>query len=257
MTENNQFLYRYRHLNGKHREWTKKIITDSLIHFANSTTFNDPFDCKVHFQSSFSTEELKQKYLGLIKKRMPGLNRKGRKTKVRSDIKVMKPDEFISKFTAGFQDSIDNVGVLSLSASDRNILLWSHYAAGHTGLCLKFIATKYTPFFGRALPVIYTGAYPDINVLDAADKHVNAFLLTTAIDWSYEEEWRIIDFDNGAGGKIFTTDLLVGVILGAKMPLDDKRAVAEWVRERDCPTELLEASVASGSFSIEIRAYKG
>lgn len=67
MTENIQVLYRYRHLNGKHRERTKKIFTDSILHFANPSTFNDPFDCTVHFQSSFSKEELRRKYIDLTK----------------------------------------------------------------------------------------------------------------------------------------------------------------------------------------------
>jgi hypothetical protein len=252
MTENKHFLYRYRHLNGKHRERTKRILTDSVLHFANPTTFNDPFDCKVHFQSSFSVEELKWKYVDWIKKRMPDLNCKERRTKARDDIKAMKPDKFLSQITAGLQDSVDNVGVLSLSATDRNILLWSHYAAGHTGLCLKFIATKHTPFFGLALPVTYTQAYPEINVLSPPDKQIDAFLLTKAENWHYEEEWRIIDHDRGAGDKVFPAELLVGVILGARMTQKDKRTVADWAKESRSPVEILQAHPATGAFSLGI-----
>ena len=168
----------------------------------------------------------------------------------------MKPDRFLSQITAGLQNSINDVGVLSLSANDRNILLWSHYGAGHTGLCLKFIATNRTPFFGRALPVSYTPTYPEINVLDSPDKQIDAFLLTKAKDWGYEEEWRIIDHDRGAGDKFFPAELLVGVILGARMAPDDKRAVAEWVSESKSPVEVLQAYTSKGTFSLEIRPYE-
>lgn len=256
MTENKQVLYRYRHLYGAHRERTKRILTDSVLYFANPTTFNDPFDCKVHFQSSFSVEELKRKYLYLMKERIPDLNRKQRRSKATDDIKAMNPDKFLSQIAAKLQDSVDNVGVLSFSATDRNILLWSHYAAGHAGLCLKFIATDHTPFFGLALPVGYVPTCPEINVLGPPDKLIDAFLLTKAIDWSYEEEWRIIDHHRGAGDKVFPAELLVGVIFGARMTAEDKQAVVEWVSESKSPIEMFQASAASGSFSLEIRPYK-
>lgn len=255
MTENVEFLYRYRHLHGQHREWTKRILTDSVLYFANPSTFNDPFDGKVHFRSSFSEKELKQQHLDRIKRRMPDLNRKQRRTKATQDIRAMKPEKFLCQMTGGLQNFINGVGVLSLSATDRNILLWSHYAAGHTGLCLKFVATNL--FFGRALPVNYVQSYPEISIVSPANKQVDAFLLTKAIDWHYEEEYRIIDHDRGAGYQDFSAEFLVGVIFGAQMAPNDRRAVVEWVNKRKSHIELLEASLASGSFSLEIRPYKG
>ena len=75
-SEDPRVLYRYRHLQGEHREWTKRILTDSVLHFAKPSLFNDPFDCKVHFRPSFSREELKQKYVDLVKKNIPELNQK-------------------------------------------------------------------------------------------------------------------------------------------------------------------------------------
>ena len=257
MTEEIQFLYRYRHLHGQHREWTRRIFTDSLLHFANPSTFNDPFDCKIHYRPSFSVAELKRQHLKRIKKRMPALNRKRRRAKTAHDIRSMQPEKFLSNMTSRIQASVNGVGVLSLSATDRNILLWSHYAAGHTGLCLKFEATDQTPFFSRALPINYMPSHPEIGILSLPDKQVDAFLLTKAIDWGYEEEYRIIDHVSGAGDKIFPSEHLVGVIFGARMTPDDKEAVAEWLSIRKSRIELFDASVAPGTFSLEIRPYKG
>ncbi|MCX5815663.1 MAG: DUF2971 domain-containing protein [Proteobacteria bacterium] len=169
----------------------------------------------------------------------------------------MEPEKFLRQVTDGFQKAVNGIGVLSLSATDRNILLWSHYAEGHTGLCLKFMATDQTPFFGRALPVNYVSDYPKIPITSPAGEQIDAFLLTKAIDWHYEQEYRIIDHDDGAGGKIFPAEFLVGVILGARMTPDDKTAVVAWAAERKCHMEVLEASIASGSFSLEIRPYEG
>jgi len=257
MNEDKQFLYRYRHLNGEHRGWTKKIITDSVLYFANPSTFNDPFDCKVHYLPSFSGNRLKQHCTGLIKERMTELNRKERRAKLTQGMRAMNPDKFLGRMTEGLQKAINGVGVLSLSATERSILLWSHYAAGHTGLCLKFVATNQTPFFGRALPINYVSTYPEISVTNPPNEQIGAFLLTKAEDWKYEEEYRIIDHHQGAGEKIFPQELLVGIIFGARMSPDDKKNVTGWVSQLSHQVELLEASVASGLFSLEIRPYEG
>jgi hypothetical protein len=257
MAEKKQYLYRYRHLHGDHREWTRKIFTDSVLHFANPSDFNYPFDCRVHYRNSFSMEEFKSQHLERIKQRMPALNRRQRRAKASYDLKAMNREQFLADMTTRLQDTVNSVGVLSLSATDRNILLWSHYAAGHTGLCLKFEAADHTPFFGRALPVTYMASYPEISVVSSASEHVDAFLLTKAIDWAYEKEYRIIDHDYGAGDKKYPSELLLGVIFGARMAAADKKVVSEWVSICKSGVELLEASVVPGTFSLDIRPYKG
>lgn len=79
-------LYRFRHLQAEHREWTKKIITDSIIHFSDPRSFNDPFDCKIHFRPSISRRELKKKYAELVKNNIPNLPRAQRRAKVAKDM---------------------------------------------------------------------------------------------------------------------------------------------------------------------------
>lgn len=257
MTEDPQVLYRYRHLQGRHREWTKQILTDSKLYFAIPLSFNDPFDCKIHFRSSLSLNQLKQKYTNLIKKKIPGLNRKQRKAKVASDLAKIKPDEFIAQVTSGLQDNVNNLGVLSLSASNKNILLWSHYAASHTGLCIGFLASNITPFFGLAQKVKYSSNYPDIDLMNNShDKMVQAFLLTKAIDWQYEDEWRIIDHDAGTGYKNFPEELMIEVILGARMETGDREAVVSWLSKRKTAVRILQSSLETESFSLRIEPYE-
>jgi hypothetical protein len=253
MQDDPKVLYRYRHLQGEHREWTKQILTDSILHFANPPSLNDPFDCKVHFKQSFSTEELRRKHVNLVKRYLPNLNRNQRRSRVKGDLDRLDRDEFIPLITKGLQDGVDNCGVLSLSATDKNILLWSHYAAGHTGLCLKFIATSYTEFFGTAQPVEYKDTYPEIELLtNSPDQQIQAFLLTKATAWKYEEEWRIIDHDGGPADKVFPEELLAEVILGARMLQEDKDVVASWVSKRKTPVKLSQASIIPGSFALII-----
>lgn len=258
MKYDGHFLYRYRHLNGQHRDWTKRIITDAILHFANPKKFNDPFDCKVNYRPSFSEEELKHQHLDRIKRCMPLLNRDQRRAKVAQHMKAlnaMGSKEFLRQMNEGLQNDINKIGVLSLSGTYNDILMWSHYADGHTGLCLKFEATKQTPFFGSAMKVDYLRSYPDVSFTSTVGEKMDAFLLAKAIDWGYEDEYRIIDHDHGAGDKDFPARLLAGVILGARMDPKDKEEVAQWVHNRGFPTELIEAHVVPGSFSLEFRPY--
>jgi hypothetical protein len=102
------------------------------------------------------------------------------------------------------------------------------------------------------LPVTYAQTYPEINLLSPIDKQIDAFFLTKAKDWYYEEEWRIIDHNRGAGDRVFPAELLVGVILGSRMTGEDKRTITEWVKESVSSVEVLQAFPASRSFSIEI-----
>jgi hypothetical protein len=251
-----QFLYRYRHLQGEHCKYTSQIFTNSIIYFPSPAKFNDPFDCRVHFQPSIPLDKLRQRYKELMKKFLPHLSPEQRKAKIAYDIEVMNPNDFIEAITNSLQKDVDRLGVLSLSASNRDILLWSHYATGHSGLCLQFLATTHTPFFGRAQPVQYSTGYPIVLPLDSPQKQVESFLLTKAYDWKYEEEWRVIEHDHGPGKQVFPEELLVGVILGARMSPEDRDYVVNLAGRRKSPVQIYQASVSKGSYSLDINLYK-
>ncbi len=257
MTNEPEYLYRYRHLENKHREYTQRILTDSVLYFASPSSFNDPFDCKVHFQPT-SLSELRKRYEQSMHRLRPDLARAGRRTKARDDFRQRDLKEVMKKTTGKTQDSVNKLGVLSLSATDKNILLWSHYAAGHTGLCLRFSGISNSSFFGRAQQVKYSVGYPKVSVgvgpFNSTD--VEALLFTKAKAWDYEQEWRIIDNKKGFGEKRFPPELLTGVILGARMSQEDRDEVLRWIEKRNRPVEICEAVVSSNSFSLNIVPYE-
>lgn len=255
-------LYRYRHLQGDHREWTRQIITDSVLYFASPSSFNDPFDCKVHYKIPPSMKQLERIFVDFIRSHLPpGLDNSQQEMTIKKALSRLhpdnfKPEEFTSIVASELQKDVERLGVLSLSSTCKNNLLWSHYAASHTGICLKFIATEYTPFFGQAQQVKYRSTYPQIGILKhSPDKQVEAFLLTKAKDWKYEEEWRIIDHVNGSGRKDFPDELLVEVVFGARIDPKDKEEVLSWISKRKKPVQVSQAILSSGSYSLEILPY--
>lgn len=256
MNESIEFLYRFRHLQNEHREWTKQLLVDSILYFADPPSFNDPFDCKIHYSNKVSLGELRHYYTGILKEKFPHLNRKQHRKKIASDIRGINRDDFICQMATGMQDSANRLGVLSLSATCENILLWSHYAASHTGICLKFHASSTSPFFGMAQKVKYKDKYPQIDVLTDPDEQVEGFLLTKAKDWEYEEEWRIINHETGFGGKRFPDELLAEVIFGARMNIEDKEEVLSWLSTRTHPIQVSEAQLSTGTYSLKILPYE-
>lgn len=94
----------------------------------------------------------------------------------------------------GFEN---NVGVLSLTESPDNLLMWAHYANSHKGFVVEFDSEH--PFFDqrksekdelRHLKKInYTKTRPS-NVLMEVE-NMSEFLVKST-DWAYEKEWRIL-----------------------------------------------------------------
>jgi len=205
---NSKKLYKYREIN----EFTFKIFEDSSLFFASPNLFNDPYD-------SFYTEK---NGLQDMAKRLGQPFNDGHKK------------EQIQKFKK-------NVAILSLSHNSDNILLWSHYADDHKGICLEFEIDDYDNFFNdktidnRPLQYTKTPAILDIH------RHQEALIpaknggflegprySTNSIDaqcfdalfiknkiWTYEEEYRFVK-----RGKPFSAHFqpsnLKSVIIGSE-----------------------------------------
>ena len=246
-------LYRYRDLSGKNRDRVRQLIRDSVLYFASPDSFNDPFDCKIYYTSSGSLSDIRRKYLKLCKKYEPQLNRNERRQRAAEDMKGFNRQDFVNHITTRLQKKAHGVGVLCLSENRDDVVLWSHYASSHKGLCLGFSVLNDQPFFARALPVTYSLEFPRIDLIDDdPDRQVDAFLLTKAKGWEYEHEWRIIDHDNGYGEKSFNKKALCEIIFGAKMSDEDKGFIYECVGDREEPVTILQSRPIAGSYALEI-----
>ena len=133
--------------------------------------------------------------------------------------------------------------------------MWSHYASGHSGICLGFSVLADAAFFARARPVDYLDAYPIVNpIRDSPRKQVRDFLLSKAHSWKYEDEWRIIDHALGLGEKAFRPDALAEVVLGARISENDRDFVLKVVRNRGVECKIFQAEVGSGTYSLRFHA---
>ncbi|WP_297480123.1 DUF2971 domain-containing protein [uncultured Photobacterium sp.] len=108
------------------------VLQHLKIRYTPLTSLNDPFESI----PLFKLDDLRYKY---IKKTLSKFNLSEDETikLVDDKIKVM-PDNIRKKIISGLGDSF---GVLSLSRSRHNLLMWSHYAQSHTGFVIGFDET--------------------------------------------------------------------------------------------------------------------
>lgn len=88
-----------------------------------------------------------------------------------------------------------SIGVLCLTASPDNLLMWAHYADEHRGFLIEFESDS--PFFDQR------SGHSDYRFLQRVQYHAqrprfvlkdvdgSEMFLTKSIDWEYEQEWRM------------------------------------------------------------------
>ncbi|MFH0790404.1 MAG: DUF2971 domain-containing protein [Candidatus Omnitrophota bacterium] len=148
---------------------------------------------------------------------------------------------------------IDKMGVFCMTEKKDNILMWSHYADGHRGICLEFHSIHSNPFFAIAYQMEYTSQYSKPNLFRSTENEkMQAILLTKSKDWEYEKEWRIINHDKGPGVYSFPAKLLTGVILGCSMVKEHKDLITALTLSREPKPKIYQAEKRKDGFGLDI-----
>lgn len=248
------YFYKYRSLAGTSREWTLATLTERSLYFANPKTFNDPFDCRPIYSMDCSDEEFLKYAKFVLDTKGAGLS-PDQRSEIESKFKEPGMRDKLLESMAESHEArvLDAVGVCSVSETFENVLMWSHYADEHRGLCFQFNASRYRPFFGRAQKVLYRTEMPVLNRIKKSNlENLEAALLTKAADWAYEREWRIIDHEQNAGVRQFPAEDLCGVILGYRISEENAAEVREAVRKIHPTVVVYKAMPHPSEFKIQI-----
>jgi hypothetical protein len=205
-----QFLYKYRPLIGTSyseiNQNTLKILKYGELYFAKPSQFNDPFDSKITYDTNANELELRAYFSRILPQFGKSL----------SDVdiileKIKRKEINLSDF-APANSYADLSNILCLSRDEKNILLWSHYAKDHTGICIGLnvhiwgnsmnikIKPGYTnPIAGinnNLLPAVYINYSNDkpeaYNHFTDGPEKLEPYFYTKSKLWEYEKEVRII-----------------------------------------------------------------
>lgn len=243
----NYRLYKYLPISTR----SLSIISSGKVWYAKPKSFNDPFDCGLDLCGDMTTEE-KIQVLGAEMKRA-GWSQ----NKVTQQLQLsftqngelnQTATQNIIKLTDAIHQKRDSWGILSLSSTPRSVLMWSHYAAQHKGICIEFTV----PMSESIHEVTYSSKVPCFTLHDIYVKRNAEFIslfITKHIHWKYEKEYRVLldrgDILHDIPGPI------TAVIFGLNTPPVDEalvRKVADGlgnVRLRRCKRE-------AGRFGVRI-----
>ena len=151
-----------------------------------------------------------------------------------------------------------STGLLCFSRNWDNLLLWSHYAASHTGLCLGFDIPDDSSGTSFDMDVLYQPnllKIPDVN--DIKFDLANRLLRTKHESWSYEQEVRLFvkindpPDEKGLFWFQFGPNLeLREVIIGVQCRAEDANAVCEALKGYPDQVECTWAYMRSDAFLL-------
>jgi hypothetical protein len=249
-----KYLYRYRSIESRE---LCEIFTDRKIYLASPATFNDPFDCRPSL-TIYKSGPSRLSYLEkMAQETFPFADKNTLNQRIEeADRKLRSDPTYVER---AYNDYIKKMGVYCLSKIPNDILMWSHYANGHKGICLEFDTTKDKRLFGQALNVDYskTDEYPIVNIMDVDNpKEYHKALLTKSNHWTYEQEWRILKpiEEGGPGKHAFQAELLTGVILGALISPADKKEITDWVSNYPTKINIYRAKPNRTKYQLDIEA---
>ena len=228
-------LYKFRpYQTTQEREWVREIIQDHKVYFPRASELNDPFDMSPRFESI-----TRERLLAAAEAFWSSCPDASPEERVRNLEYLAGCD--LAKHAAATQARVGqrmkNYFVFSLAGNRDHPMLWSHYARGHTGLCIHFRADK-ASIFGLSLGVIYGDDRPLLPVELRSISQQEIFQRITLRKgkfWEYEDEYRFArypdtdysDYPIRFDGQhaCFRPSELSGITVGTRMPPSDVDAV--------------------------------
>jgi hypothetical protein len=241
-------LYRYVSAQGDEKQrWIEDVFLRHKLYFSSRTSFNDPFDCIVPSLLGTQGTLLKR----FVEERISKLfAHASAAEQIRMMSKGLSAD-FLEGLRKDLQTDVDGAGILCLSKVRDDILMWSHYADKHNGLCLEFDGSANCLFFGEAQPVQYS-EYTPLPLDDDSGKQIERIVLTKATHWSYEQEYRIVRPNQAGTLMEFPAALLTGVIFGYGMPDELRQKIRSWAAAGNSRVAFFEALPKVGQFGLDV-----
>jgi hypothetical protein len=215
---------------AEHLDWLKTIIPEHLLYLPSVAQLNDPTDCRPKI-APMSEEEMVTFLRNDYVRRNPvmalDLLQKHEST-IRMSIGLHGLDWFQRELSKILNAQMEQFRVYSLSKRFDNLSLWAKYAAGHTGYCLEFLNEG--ALFENTFEMVY-GEYAPFDLNDSNNRSAS-FLAHKRLEWSNEEEVRLLRA-RGSGPQVkIEPQWLSRIILGKNMSLDHQKQIRESAKFR-------------------------
>ena len=241
------------------------VIQNLKIRFTQPLYLNDPYESNPNITGTEMTNEQWDK-IAEIEAERNGLNLEQfahLKTKENRDIAFPDALQLMKVF---FHHTI---GVLSLSETFDNPLMWAHYCKNHSGFVIglktdnSFFYSSKKPFTVDNLSkVIYSESRPNITIENLKMEHM---YFTKSDYWSYEREWRLLKKTEAAdlslnGGEVclynISSDIIESVYIGANCSKELEEKIVASVRACKGRIQVFKMVLNESNFDIDYIRYE-
>lgn len=167
--------------------------------------------------------------------------------------------------------TIRNARVLSFCRRADSHLLWAHYADKHRGACLHFSSGSFSGKGVRRGSVEYLHQRPSlfkslmarIDLPKKDDLHgeervrlrqelYKSLFFAKPLDWSYEEEFRILYSVSNADHIGIETDGIVEIIVGVNTSETTVKRIQGYIKRSGVDIPLRRAKISEATFGVDI-----
>jgi hypothetical protein len=240
-------------MDGPRAEWAEDLVVRNRLYLSSPLEFNDPFDCLPAITVP-DENELLSGVLDRMRARVEGLGPSDVADSRLAEMKSGGPTT-IHKFAVNaFNATADGLGVYCFSERPNDILMWSHYAACHRGVVVRFDMSKW-PFksFSQLWRVRYESARPILAFKGELDLDEVFRALTLKSDiWAHEREWRLLVQKKSRQTIEIPPSLIDAVIIGSRSPVNVAEVIREWTAKRQASLKVFQALPHPTDFGLGI-----
>lgn len=275
-------LYKYRAINN----YSLNNLEDNSIWLSDPKKFNDPYDTSFHYKVEFDPDnaewiwetmkdsclfdglteddiqsvlENEKPTVRLLELSYPNQPEYGRFSgEALHQVLKDRANKLVRETAEGCKQMFK---ICCFSEDPKSILMWSHYAASHTGFCIgyDFYELGKKDLRSRSIfPVIYSDERFDATDFFGKNPNTNNILylhqaaLMKSTQWSYEKEWRLV-FGNMIIQKemSFRVPKPKHVLLGKNISAKNETRIKRICESKDI--EVYKMEMKNKRFALEIK----
>lgn len=224
------------------------IIAKHTLKFSNPLIFNDPFDCSEKILNVTYDPDLIDKTLKDF-----NYNRKQRRK--------LKTSEIQAQQNSIMKEEREKFKICCFSKLNDNVLMWSHYAEKHRGICCGFEFPIDNKIFTVA-PVNYKNSINKLEGETELYKIIYYWLTTKSDIWEYENEYRAIINSRSLSSNFeiieYDQNFLKEIVFGCGLKTKEIDKIISELKSKKIPLkniELKRAQLNPETFNLKIIDY--
>jgi len=239
------------------KEKIESILINHKLYLSSGSDFNDPFDVLPTFITKFNHSKIKK--LQTRSADIFKIPQSEIKKFVRHNTSefLKNPTAGIEKLTNALREITYGTGIYCFTSELSNILMWSHYAENHKGICIEFETCEDLGIATNIHPIKYKSTRPSIDIFDDfSPKSYIDFYMVKSLDWQYEKEYRLTYSEKSHKLVAFSRKFISKVIIGAKASTETVAYLNDINEKRESQGlprfEIAQAKLSDTEYKIEV-----